>query len=196
MVAQADRRAATRSRLLEASMDCLVEQGHVAFTTTDVVRRSGCSRGALFDHFPSKDDLLAATIEHLFDELRDDYEARFRRLRPAQRTLRRALRLLTDLFDDPRLLAAYGLYTAARTDQALRAALEPVVLAHNKAIYDLAVTLPLEGASALPPGVDLHGLAALAIFSLQGLAVQGLAQDVGADRRALLAALEAFAPTA
>jgi AcrR family transcriptional regulator len=196
MVAQADRRAATRTRLLDAAMACLVDQGYAGFTTTEVVQRSGCSRGALFDHFPAKDDLLAATIEHLFDDLRADYEARFRRLRPAHRTIGRALRLLKELFDDPRLLAAYELYTAARTSPPLADALEPVVNAHNKAIYDLAATLPIELEAASPDGTDLHAAVALAIYSLQGLAVQGLAQDVSAERQTVLRALEALASEA
>lgn len=179
MATQAERRASTRGRLLEAAMASLVEDGYVGFTTSDVVRRSGCSRGALFDHFPSKDALLAATIEHLFDELRADYQERFARLRPKQRTLPHALRLLRDLFDDVRLLAAYELYGAARTSPELRAALEPVVTRHNQAIYELAAELPLGDTDP----EQLRPAVALAVYAYQGLALQTLAQDASADRR-------------
>lgn len=199
MATQAERRESTRARLLEAAMDSLLEHGYSGFTTTEVVKRSGCSRGALFDHFPGKDDLLAATIEHLFDQLRDDYQARFAALRPSQRTIKRALRLLIDLFDDERLLAAYELYGAARTDKGLQDALQPVVERHNAAIYELAASLPLELPPAAPAGSGgadeegLRAIVALAVFSLQGVALQSLAQDVAADRRLIIKTLEALA---
>jgi AcrR family transcriptional regulator len=209
MATQAERRESTRARLLEAAMDSLLEQGCSGFTTTEVVKRSGCSRGALFDHFPGKDDLLAATIEHLFDQLRSDYQERFAALRPAQRTIARALRLLIDLFDDERLLAAYELYGAARTDKGLYDALRPVVERHNDAIYELAASLPIEApprpaAPASDPapsngeddrGADdrLRSIVALAVYSLQGVALQSLAQDVRDDRRTLIRTLEGLA---
>ncbi len=171
---QADRREETRGRLLAAALDTLVDHGYAEFTTTEVCNRSGLSQGALFRYFPTKADLLSATIEHLFAELRSGYEVRFRELSPEQATVPNALRLLGAIFEDPRLLAAYELYTAARTDSTLRRSLVPIVRAHTEGIQQLALRLFARPGSSLPPA-RFVALAELVIFALQGLAVGDLA---------------------
>ena len=60
-----------RPRLLEATVDCLVEHGWSGTTTTLVSRRAGVSRGAQLHHFPTKNDLVVAAVEHL-SELRGE----------------------------------------------------------------------------------------------------------------------------
>src|SRR5215831_14792987 len=72
---QAERTAATRAALLEATVECLVSQGFGGTTTTEVAHRAGVSPGALLHHFPTKADLLCAAVGHLF-ELR---QAEFRK---------------------------------------------------------------------------------------------------------------------
>src|SRR3954449_6604594 len=62
---QAERSAATRSRILDATVVCLVEVGHARTTTLEVQRRAEVSRGALLHHFPSKAELLVAAVDHL-----------------------------------------------------------------------------------------------------------------------------------
>ncbi len=58
-----------RQRLLEATVDCLVEHGWSGTSTTLVSQRAGVSRGAQLHHFPTKNDLVLAAVEHL-SELR------------------------------------------------------------------------------------------------------------------------------
>ena len=48
-----------RQRLLEATVDCLVEHGWSGTSTTLVSQRAGVSRGAQLHHFPTKNDLVA-----------------------------------------------------------------------------------------------------------------------------------------
>jgi AcrR family transcriptional regulator len=62
---QAQRRDEMRRVLLDAAVDSLVEHGFAGTTTLEVQRRAGVSRGALLHHFPSKAELLVATIGHL-----------------------------------------------------------------------------------------------------------------------------------
>jgi len=57
---QADRRAATRGRLLAAARDRFASQGFEATSIEDVVRRAGVTRGALYHHFADKRDLFRA----------------------------------------------------------------------------------------------------------------------------------------
>jgi AcrR family transcriptional regulator len=58
----------TRMKLVEAAIDCLVEGGYARLTTQAVAERTGSSRGAMHHHFPSRADLVAAVIDHVFYE--------------------------------------------------------------------------------------------------------------------------------
>lgn len=191
MATQTARRAATRTRLLDAAMAVLVDRGAAGFTTTEVVRRSGLSQGAIFKHFATKADLLAATVEHLFAGLVARYEGEFATVDPAAEPadrLRAALDLLWDVFQDERLLAAYDLFAAARTDEVLRADLQPVVRAHVANLHGLAAAL--FGDLAAAEGAGFRDALDLAAATMQGLVVnrQGVA-DPGVEERvrALLA---------
>src|SRR5436190_18849808 len=62
---QAERRATTRTALLDATIDCLVEEGYAGTTTTRIVERAGVSRGAQVHHFPTKAELVAEAVRHL-----------------------------------------------------------------------------------------------------------------------------------
>ena len=59
----AERSAATRVRLLDATIDCLIELGWSGTSTTEVVRRAGVSRGAQVHHYPTKEDLVYDQME-------------------------------------------------------------------------------------------------------------------------------------
>src|SRR3954464_14398836 len=90
----AERSAATQARLLDATIDCLVERGWAATSTTEVVRRAGVSRGAQVHHFPTKEDLVLAAIEHLLERRTQEFEAMFAELPADQRSPANAMRLL------------------------------------------------------------------------------------------------------
>src|SRR3954453_15810636 len=62
---QAQRSAATRAALLDATLECLVEDGYANTTTARVAERAGLSRGAHLHHFRTRDALLAAAADHL-----------------------------------------------------------------------------------------------------------------------------------
>src|SRR5690348_12172766 len=61
----AQRRDETRRALLDAAVESLVQHGFAGTTTLEVQKKAGVSRGALLHHFPSKAELLVATIAHL-----------------------------------------------------------------------------------------------------------------------------------
>ncbi len=62
---QAERSAAMRARLLDATIECLVTYGYAGTTTPRVAELAGVTRGAQIHHFRSKEDLVVAAIEHL-----------------------------------------------------------------------------------------------------------------------------------
>ncbi len=171
---QAERRESTRTALLAAAADCLVDTGVAGFTTSEVVRRAGLSNGALFRYFPTKNALLAASIEHVFNRLRAHYEQAFRDLPADDRTMPRLLAMLWEVMDDPALAAAYDVYTSARTDAWLQTAIEPVVTEHLERLSELGRELLRE-----LPGMDdrvADSAVSLSILSMQGLVVNLMAK--------------------
>lgn len=117
---KAERSAATRVRLLDATIDCLVELGWSGTSTTEVVRRAGVSRGAQVHHFPSKDDLVLAAVEHLCTRRLDEYKEAFEDLPADRRTPGTAFDLLRSACSGGTMEALLELAVAARTRPMLR----------------------------------------------------------------------------
>jgi AcrR family transcriptional regulator len=64
------RKQATRTRLLEAAARVYAREGFAGATLDDVAREAGLTKGALYGHFGSKNNLLVALIEeHLAAEI-------------------------------------------------------------------------------------------------------------------------------
>jgi AcrR family transcriptional regulator len=74
----AERRAATRDKIMQAAVRCLAEFGYAATSTPLVARLAKVSRGSLLHQFPTKVDLILAVAEYaatargakVLDELR------------------------------------------------------------------------------------------------------------------------------
>lgn len=64
---QAERSAAMRARILKAAVTCLYKHGYGATTTVSVAALAKVSRGAMLHHFPSKADLMLATLAHVLE---------------------------------------------------------------------------------------------------------------------------------
>ncbi len=122
---QAERSTATRNAILDATIRCLLEQGYAATSTTAIQQRAGVSRGALTHQFPSKNELMIAAVGHL-SEMRTSALLERVAEAPAQGDrLTWALRLIwREAFNSDSFHAAIELWTASRTDPALRSALQ------------------------------------------------------------------------
>jgi AcrR family transcriptional regulator len=125
-VPQEERSRAMRQRLLEATVECLVEFGWSGTSTTLVSQRAGVSRGAQLHHFPTKNDLVLAAVEHLSDARGRELEEAAARLPRGGRRTRAVLEMLATHFTGTVFAAALELWVAARTDEALRAAVGPL----------------------------------------------------------------------
>ena len=138
---QAERRAATRRALLDATLATLVRHGYAATTTTAIVRAAGVSQGALFNHFDSKADLLGAAVEDVYPRLRETYADMITEGlgggTPTE-VARTTLKLLLDAMHQPEARAMTELLIAARSDAELAARLAPVEAAHRADIRRLA----------------------------------------------------------
>ncbi|MDY7099771.1 MAG: TetR family transcriptional regulator [Actinomycetota bacterium] len=60
---------ATRAALVEAARRLFGDRGFAAVGTTEIVRAAGVTRGALYHHFPAKEDLFEAVYEQVEAEI-------------------------------------------------------------------------------------------------------------------------------
>src|SRR3954454_4839854 len=97
-VPQEERTRAMRQRLLDATVECLVEFGWSGTSTTLVSQRAGVSRGAQLHHFPTKADLVLAAVEHLSDARREELRAAATDLPTGRRRTRAVLEMLATHF--------------------------------------------------------------------------------------------------
>jgi AcrR family transcriptional regulator len=137
---QGERTRAMRLRLMEATVDSLVELGWAGTTTTVVSQRAGVSRGAQLHHFPSKQALVVAAVEHLTDRRRDDMRRHAARL-PEHDRIRGGLDILAAQFVSPVFFAALELWVAARTDAELRESVAPLERRIGRETHAYAVEL-------------------------------------------------------
>ena len=121
---QAERTAATRSRVLDATVDSLVEDGYTATTISRIQERAGVARGTLLHHFPTRAALLVAVVEDIAARRLDVLDGHAA-LRPSG-DWDAAIDLIWRDLQSPSFLAALELWVAARTDPDLRSALAPV----------------------------------------------------------------------
>ena len=76
---QAERSHETRQRILDAAVTLLGERGYAGLRTADVAEAAGVSKGAQTHHFPSKDALVVAVVEHVFRRASEQARQRARR---------------------------------------------------------------------------------------------------------------------
>src|SRR5437899_5795799 len=117
---QEERSAATRARLLDATLECLAELGYARTTTTEIAERGGVSRGAQLHHFPTKAELVTEAVEHLFERRDQEFREAFARLPADTERSRAAVDLLWSMVAGPTFHAWLELVVAARTDEQLK----------------------------------------------------------------------------
>lgn len=66
--------AARRDEIVDAALALMMREGAAALSTPALCREAGISTGALYTHFKSKDDVLAAIAERAVRGRRDDYD--------------------------------------------------------------------------------------------------------------------------
>jgi AcrR family transcriptional regulator len=185
---QGERTRAMRARLLEATVDCLVERGFAGTSTTLVSERAGVSRGAQLHHFPTKNALVVAAVEHLSEARGAELRAAAADLPQGEHRTRAVLQMLADHFTSPVFNAALELWVAARTDPALLAAVEPLERRVGREAHRL--TLDALGADETRPGV--RELVQATLDLVRGL---GLANTISDDARRRRRILDQWATT-
>lgn len=181
-VPQEERTRAMRARLMEATVELLVERGFSGTSTTLVSERAGVSRGAQLHHFPTKNDLVVAAVEHLTEVRGAELAAAAQALPTGARRTRAVLEMLGDHFTSPVFTAALELWVAARTDETLLAAVAPLEQRVGREVHRL--TVELLGADESRPGV--RELVQATLDLVRGLGLAGTITDDARRRGRIL----------
>ncbi|MBW0014155.1 TetR/AcrR family transcriptional regulator [Mycobacterium sp.] len=194
---QQQRREETVGRLLEACIDTIIEVGYARASAAVITKRAGVSVGALFRHFETMGDFMAATASEVLRRQLESFTKRVAEIPADQPALEAALAILRDITAGPANAVLYELLVAARTDEKLRATLQHELGQYSAKIHDAARALP--GAETFP-AETFPVIVALLTNVFDGAAVvEGvLPQPEIAEQRipVLTALLTAAAPTA
>ncbi len=183
---QAERSETTKRKLIEATVRCLIRDGYNGLTTPKICADAGVSRGAMQHQFPSRSDLVRATIEHVFRErllfFRETY--RSEQSAPPEGSAPTEGSLLTSLVDAAAAPEGFvpwlELTVAGRTDPEIREAIASVTQQMR------AETLRVAGEL----GFTQWSRVAWALTFVDGLAIQELAAPDPTRRRAVLEVME------
>lgn len=169
------RAEATRRRLIDTTIEALSECGYRGTSTQEVCRRAGVSRGTLLHHFPTRIDLLVASLEGILSERVERFVTTYADERPDPVSLVRAL---WAQWQGPAYTAWLELAVAARTEPALREPMRAVMARFDEQIGQAFTklieldTLPPELAASVPALVFavFNGLMVGASYEAEGRA--------------------------
>jgi AcrR family transcriptional regulator len=179
LVRNADRRAQSIDALLRATLDSLAEVGYARFRVADVAPRCGLSQGLLFRYFPTKQDLMRACLERAMADHLAHFSEVFSELEIDQVSRRVLLTKLWEVLTHPDFLWTYEFYAASYYDEELAGRLRPFFEANSANIEELVKDFIPE---RLVPAASLVETVDLAIWSMQGLALNGMARG-GLERQ-------------
>ena len=146
-----------RTRLLDATIECLVTYGYAGTTTPRVAELAGVTRGAQIHHFRSKEDLVVAAIEHLAQQRAQGAIREFGRVQASSDPVSTVLEFLWEAHQGPMFVATVELWVAARTDDVLAAHIERVEPVVNSTLISaIAQLVPDHAAAKRAAQLRLH----------------------------------------
>lgn len=117
---RAEQREASRQAILEASAECLVQEGYAKLTTRRVAERAGVAQSTLMHHFPTRESLLTEAVTEIALRLAEESldQIDLSELREPERR-EAVLDAAWNQFTSPAALAAAQLWVAAWSEPEL-----------------------------------------------------------------------------
>ena len=180
---QQDRSRATRLRLLEAAVGCLAEVGWSASTVAAVAERAGVSRGAAQHHFPTREDLFIAALEHVSDTRAAEIDRYIVAHRGEPISTHQVLTMVVDLYTGELFRAALVLWVASAAEAELRERVMPLEARFGRQMH--RATAQLLGVDESRPGV--RALIQATLDMARGLGLANLLSDDRQRREPIVA---------
>lgn len=165
---QQQRREDTVARLLDASIATIIEVGYARASAAVIAGRAGLSGGALFRHFETMGDFMAATAYEVMRRQLDTFSKRVAEIPPDRPVFEAVVHIVRDVTGNDTNVVMYELLVAARTDEKLRATLHDVLKEYGDRILDTARGLPTADEY---PGEVLAAVVALLVNTFDGAAL-------------------------
>jgi AcrR family transcriptional regulator len=142
---QGERSAATVAKLVQATIDVIVDVGYAGATTREICDRAGVSQGGLFRHFPTRRDLIVAALAHLYDLRLVEFQAQ---LAPdlggeSPKQIAEQLRIARSFVRDPVNMVFLETVMASRTEPDLRESLVPLLERADREVLATACRNPV-----------------------------------------------------
>lgn len=169
---QAERSEDTQKRLVMAAAELIHTRGYARLRTAEVAEYAGVSKGAQLHHFKTKQELVVATLRHVFAE--SNRIGRYRATHASGDLIESLIEDARDFFFSKYFLVAVDISVSTATDDELR-----------NEVYEIsrAARLPVEAAwrealqvAGLP--ADLAGsILALTLHIVRGAVIRRLWDD-------------------
>lgn len=117
---QAERTEATRTQILKAAANLIRRRGYARFRTADVAAEAGMSRGAQLHHFPTKDSLVVATLEYVFEQAQVMSRRRASAVNRPRDLIEAVIEDAREFFFSEHFMVAIDIVLSTSTDDAVR----------------------------------------------------------------------------
>ncbi len=135
---QRERRESTIQKLLNATIECLVEHGYRDTSIGRISTAAGVSHGGLFRHFSSRTALIAAATDEIGLQHIGRLEQRLTDAPPLPEMLEALVAYFRQATRDPLSCAWREVMVAARSDTELREAVAPAVQRFEGAVMRIS----------------------------------------------------------
>lgn len=113
---QAERRETTQTRVLNAAIKVLLEKGYANFTTAEVAKKAGVSRGAQMNYYRTRNDLILAARRYYLAKTTAEAASFAEKSLATHNTLEAFLENVNNFFLGESYTASIEFTVAARTD--------------------------------------------------------------------------------
>jgi|SRR5690348_10485384 len=168
-----DRSRATRRRLLETTIRCLAQHGWEVSTVGFIAAEAGISRGAIQHHFRTREALILAALEFMFEERAALLDALPEPTGAGPERVHAVVAGLVETIGGELFRAALQVWTAAAADPALRVAVVPLEKRFARGVHRRAVRLL--GADDADP--EVRALIQATLDMARGLALADVLTD-------------------
>jgi len=187
-VPNVERSALTRLRLVEATVQCLYELGYHQTSTVVVTQRAKVSRGAMLHHFPSKADLMMATMDHIRGKRGEAHRKHLEKITTEREQFLQLIDVLWEEFQTPTGVARIELMLGSRNDPELGPRFSKLNLElegiHKELIWSRAQRLGIRNRKKVDAFTQLYAAA------VRGLAIDALWPQSMPDIKGAIALLK------
>lgn len=168
---QAERSEETRTRILKAAANLIRKRGYARFRTAEVAAEAGLSRGAQLHHFPTKDSLVVATLEYVFEQAQILSRRRASSVNQPRDLIEAVIADAREFFFSEHFMVAIDIVLSTSTDQSVRKRILDISRkARRPAETAWAEALAANGV----PGPLASDIVALTLSLVRGMALRTL----------------------